>query len=278
MTDALTYKIDTFEGPLDLLLSLIAKNKMDIRNIQIAVIFTQYMEYLDRMQKMDMEIAGEFIVMASELMLIKSRMLLPKTEEAAEDPRERLALALLEYQRAKEAAAYLEEQYALHASRYAKDTDEISVGRNEIAAQDVRLLQKALLRLFSKKDRDAVPPFTNIHPILAKEIVPVSAKIRSVTEQLEREGCISFLHLFDAAASKSEVVAIFMAVLALVKDGHVTLEKRLELQNDADEDGVGAYAYTFYCALNPENVLPEEYAEIYDKETQPVKFGETGED
>ena len=167
--DALTYKIDAFEGPLDLLLSLIAKNKMEIADIMITVIFEQYMAYLDRMKHMDMEIAGEFIVMASELMLIKSRMLLPKTElPEEEDPRARLAAALLAYRQAKEAAVYLETQYAYYSARYAKDEDEVPGDDSVLEEQDVMLLQKALLRLFSKKDTEApVPvPMNSIAPII----------------------------------------------------------------------------------------------------------------
>ncbi|MBQ3002696.1 MAG: segregation/condensation protein A, partial [Clostridia bacterium] len=92
-------KIEQYEGPLDLLLALISKHKIDIFDIPIAEICEQYNEYLNAMQKMDMEIAGEFIVMASELMLIKSKMLLPKAETETEDPREKLAAMLAEYQR-----------------------------------------------------------------------------------------------------------------------------------------------------------------------------------
>ena len=99
-------KIEQYEGPLDLLLALISKHKIDIFDIPIAEICQQYNAYLDSMQKMDMEIAGEFIVMAAELMLIKSRMLLPKTEDE-QDPRKVLVDALLEHQRAKQTAEYL---------------------------------------------------------------------------------------------------------------------------------------------------------------------------
>ena len=99
-----SYKLEVFEGPLDLLLRLIEKNKVQITDIPIALIFEQYMEYIDEMKRMDMEVAGEFIVMASELMLIKSRMLLPKPE-SDEDPRAKLAEALAEYSRMKAAAS-----------------------------------------------------------------------------------------------------------------------------------------------------------------------------
>ncbi len=269
--ETLTYKIDTFEGPLDLLLSLIAKNKMDIADIKITVIFAQYMEYLDRMKAMDMEIAGEFIVMASELMLIKSRMLLPKPENPdEEDPRARLAAALEAYKRAKEAAVYLEAQYAYYSARYQKDEDEVPCDATDLDLQDIVLLQRALMRLFSKKDTEAPPPMQNITPIIKKTIVPISDKIRSVTAQLARDGCIPFLSLFDAVQSKSEVVAIFMAVLALVKDGHILLDKRLVAEALSEENALyeelGGYTYEFYCTLNPENAVPEDYAGQYDED------------
>ena len=269
MSEALTYKIDTFEGPLDLLLSLISKNKMEIADIRITVIFEQYMAYLDRMKQMDMEIAGEFIVMASELMLIKSRMLLPKSEDPnAEDPRARLAAALLAYRQAKEAAAYLETQYSYYSARYVKDEDEVPVDSGDIAQHDIQLLQKALARLFSKKDTEAPPPMTRIDPIIKKSVVPVSGKIREVAHRLTVDGTTPFLSLFEKAESKSEIVALFMAVLSLVKDGYVLLEKRLAAAVPEDEaqlwDNVDDYRYEFFCTLNPEQAVPEDYAGLYD--------------
>ena len=92
--DAINYRLETFEGPLDLLLSLIQKNKMSIDNIQINIICEQYIQYIEEAQSLDMELASEFIVMASELMLIKSKLLLPKIEAEEEDPRAALADAL----------------------------------------------------------------------------------------------------------------------------------------------------------------------------------------
>lgn len=92
--EQLVFKTEVFEGPLELLLALIAKNKMDILDIKISLIFDQYMEYVDLMKQMDMEVAGEFITMAAELMYIKSRMLLPKKEEE-EDPRDALVRVLM---------------------------------------------------------------------------------------------------------------------------------------------------------------------------------------
>ena len=104
MIEQLTYRLDQFEGPLDLLLALISKNKVSITDIPIAIICDQYMEYIEQAQKMDLDVASEFIVMASELMLIKSRMLLPHEEGNENDPRREIADALLLYQQAKLAA------------------------------------------------------------------------------------------------------------------------------------------------------------------------------
>ena len=96
-----TFKLEVFDGPLDLLLFLIAKNKVSIYDIPIALILEQYMEYIEDLKKMDLEVSSEFIEMAANLMYIKSKMLLPKPPEDEEDPREQLALALAEYKRYK---------------------------------------------------------------------------------------------------------------------------------------------------------------------------------
>ena len=116
------YSIGDFSGPLDVLLALVEKDKIDIADIPIALILDQYLEYLEMMQALDMDIAGEFIEMASALMLIKSRMLLPKKEkEEEEDPRAELARRLLEYKQIKLAAEYLGERFEKFGGRFAKE-------------------------------------------------------------------------------------------------------------------------------------------------------------
>ena len=152
----LNFRLEVFEGPLDLLLSLIAKNKVDIYDIPIALILDQYMEYIEQMRQMDMEIAGEFIVMAAELMLIKSRMLLPRpeTEEKdEEDPRAALARALIEYKRAKEAAAFLSDQYGIYAGRIAKEPEVLDTRSDLPEHIKLSLLEKALGRVLSRNSR-----------------------------------------------------------------------------------------------------------------------------
>ena len=226
--EQLVFKIEVYEGPLDLLLSLIAKHKMDIRDIKIALIFEQYMAYVDTMKRMDMEVAGEFITMASELMLIKSKMLLPKQEK---DPREDLVRVLMEYKAAKDAALWLSEREKDFSGRFEKDTDEVKAEKGTLSDQDVTLLTRALERLLfrmgQKKEEEVSAPIDKINPIIKRPIVPVSAKIVSVLRYLYRKGSAHFDMLFEEAESRSEIVAIFYATLELLKAGRVTLRKEI---------------------------------------------------
>ncbi|MBQ7125077.1 MAG: segregation/condensation protein A [Clostridia bacterium] len=230
----LSFKLEVYEGPLDLLLSLIAKNKVDIYDIPIALILEQYMDYIEKMRLMDMEIAGEFIVMAADLMLIKSRMLLPKpviegVEE--EDPRAQLARALIEYKRAKEAASYLSEQYGIYAGRIAKEP-EVLDRRSDLPEHiDIGLLERALQRVLDKNSR--LPDLAKeselaIQRLLSAKIVPVSAKIFTVMRLLRKNGKMNFEDILLTAKSRSELIAIFSATLELLKVQRVIMENRDE--------------------------------------------------
>ena len=226
--EQLVFKMEVFEGPLDLLLALIAKHKMDIRDIQIAIIFDQYMEYVEAMKQMDMEIAGEFITMASELMYIKSRMLLPKQEE---DPREELVRVLMEYKTAKEIAGWLSEREEDFSGRFEKDTDEIEPDRGILENMDAKILSRALEKLLLRMDeRTRVSeerPIDKINPIIKRPIVPVSHKVVSVLRFMYRRRSAHFDELFEEAVSRSEIVAIFYAILELLKAGRLTLQKEI---------------------------------------------------
>ncbi len=225
----ISYKLEAFEGPLELLLSLIEKNKVEITDIPIALIFEQYMEYIDMMQQMDMEVAGEFIVMASELMLIKSKMLLPKPEEETEDPRARLAAMLLEYQKMKQAAGYLGEQYAEYWGRMVKDTDEVKPDSGKIEPQEADALRRVMLSMLRSMDKAAIDaanreaaerPFERI---LRTPIVPVSGKIYGVIRYLVRNGESLYTSILLTAKTRSELIATFLAMLELIKKNRVTL-------------------------------------------------------
>lgn len=224
--EQLVFKIEVYEGPLDLLLSLIAKHKMDIKDIKISLIFDQYMEYVEEMKRMDMELAGEFITMASELMLIKSKMLLPKQEK---DPREDLVRVLMEYKSAKDAAGWLSEQEKNYAGRFEKDTDEIKPDKEILDPMDVHVLSKALerilLRMGERKQTEDEKPIDRINPIIKRPIVPVSEKIVSVLRFMYRRGTAHFDELFENAKSRSEIVALFYATLELLKAGRLSMMK-----------------------------------------------------
>lgn len=227
MIENLTYKLDVFEGPLDLLLKLIDKNKVQITDIPIALIFEQYMEQIELMQNMNMEIAGEFIVMASELMLIKSRLLLPRAEE--EDPREKLALALAEYQKMKQAAAYLGERFPTYSRRLIKDTDEVKPDKNKIEPQHTEALRRVMLSMLRNIDKQEIDrinmenankPFEKI---LRAPIVPVSSKIFGVLRYLVKNGDTLYTSILLTAKTRSELIATFLAVLELIKKNRITL-------------------------------------------------------
>lgn len=234
MSNELSFHLEVYDGPLDLLLGLITKNKVDIYDIPIALILDQYLEYLDRMREMDMEIAGEFIVMAADLMLIKSRMLLPKPEiegEEEEDPRAQLARALIEYKRAKEASVYLSDQYAIYAGRIAKEPEVLDTRSDLPDHIDIDLLSKAMQRALIKNSR--LPELAKeseraIRRLLSAKVVPVSAKIITVMKYLRKNGRSNFEDILLTAKSRSELIAIFAATLELLKVQRVTMENEDE--------------------------------------------------
>ena len=224
----INFKIEQYEGPLDLLVALISKHKIDIFDIPIAEICAQYNAYLDAMQKMDMEIAGEFIVMAAELMLIKSKMLLPKPEDA-EDPRKVLVDALLEHRRAKMAAEYLRTRADQFYDRFAKPADEQtdSTYHREHA---VSLLQDAFARIaerlaVERRQKAEVKLFKTLQE---ERFYTVEEKMDILMEALHTYPRITFDSLFLSANSRGEVVAIFLAVLEAVRFGYVDVFRESE--------------------------------------------------
>ena len=217
MENTPTYKLEQFEGPLDLLLSLIQKNKVSITDIPISLICDQYLEYITQAQKLDMELASEFIVMASELMLIKSKMLLPKEEENEEDPRATLTDALLRYQQAKEAATKLSPMYAFYSGRMVKDTDEISVDKTFVADQDVTALCAAVRRIVAYNNALEKAATTAFKPMISKPIIPVEVKIVSIIRTVEKRGAASLEDILINEATLPDMIASFLGVLELIK-------------------------------------------------------------
>ncbi|MBR5779805.1 MAG: segregation/condensation protein A [Clostridia bacterium] len=220
--EILNLKVEQYEGPLDLLLALISKHKIDIFDIPIAEICDQYIAYLDAMRKLDMEVTSEFVVMAAELMLIKSKMLLPRTEES-EDPRAQLVDALLEHQRAKAAAEFLRLQSAGHFDTFTKPASELEKS-DYTRDHAVELLTEAFARI---ADRVAARK-TDGEPELFKRIeeryYSVEEKSQDIMKYLERKRNCTFIDLFTGVHSRSEAVAVFMALLELVRDGLIDVE------------------------------------------------------
>ena len=223
--EALTYRIDQFEGPLDLLLTLIQKNKVNIEDIPIALICDQYLEYIKAAQNMDMELAGEFIVMASELMRIKSSMLLPRVQPDEKDPRAELADALLRYQQAKQAAQKMAPLYQLYSGRMVKDTDEITVDVTYVADQQVTSLCAAVRRIIAANESRPKAEKQVFVPMIAKPIVPVEVKIVGILHHISKRRNPSMKDLLSDAVSLPDLIAIFLGILELIKVRKILIEE-----------------------------------------------------
>lgn len=219
MIEQVTYRLDQFEGPLDLLLTLISKNKVSITDIPIALICDQYMEYIEEAQKMDPDVASEFIVMASELMLIKSRMLLPHEEGNENDPRREIADALMLYQQAKLVAQELKPRYDEYSGRFVKGTDEIPPEKGLPLNLDSGMLIKALESVLKRmKVADAQrKPTELVNPLIKHKVISVEEKIDQMCATLEEVGEASLFFLLKDSESRSELVARFMGILELIK-------------------------------------------------------------
>ena len=254
----LTYKLDQFEGPLDLLLTLIQKNKVSITDIPIALICDQYVEYIKKAQELDMEIASEFIVMASELMLIKSRMLLPKPTEDGEDPRATLTDALLRYSQAKEAVAKLSPMYAFYRGRMVKDTDEISVDKTFVADQDVTSLCAAVRRIIAYNNALERAANTAFKPMISKPIIPVEIKIVSIIKKIEAQGVASLEELLMNEASLPDLIASFLGVLELVKVRKLLIADAVDGEWDSENALLGTNT-RFVINQNKDDIKESEY-------------------
>ena len=267
--DAINYRLETFEGPLDLLLSLIQKNKMSIDNIQINIICEQYIQYIEEAQSLDMELASEFIVMASELMLIKSKLLLPKPEAEEEDPRAALADALLKFQQAKEAAKKMALLYPVYSGRLEKDTDEISVDKTFVLDQDVESLCLAVRRIVTYNESRPKAERSVFTPMISSPIVPVEVKITGILNKMSKKKATSLKELLDDSVSLPDMIAIFLGVLELIK-----IRKILIFGTEGTLLGDDA---TFIINDNPDDVEKdangnELYSSESDTAAEPIKM------
>ncbi len=226
--EQLNFKVSTFEGPLDLLLMLIKKNKVSIYDIPIAEILDQYLEAVAEMQSMDLEVSSEFLVMAATLLQIKSHMLLPKpeVEDDGVDPREELVKRLETYKRVKEAAEYFKEREAIGDSIFYKIPDSIERPPAEwnYSSLTTENLIIAYRRAFQRLERKQPPPKHSFKGIVGHEPVSVSSRIKGIWNKLRKKTRVLFKDLFKGAKNRAEAVASFLAVLELVKLKKVMVE------------------------------------------------------
>ena len=219
---AVTFKLPRFEGPLDLLLHLIKRDEMDIYDIPIAHITKQYLEYLELMRALDLEVAGEFLVMAATLMRIKAKMLLPvpkaDDEEDEGDPREELVQRLLEYRLYKEASEKLKEDEGLRRGLYERGMvpTEDDAGPLPLAPATLFDLLEALNRVMARK------PARVVYEVKT-EAYDIEDKMSLIARTVAEEGQLRFSALMEHAQARMEIVVAFMALLELVKLGQIVV-------------------------------------------------------
>ncbi|MBP3359701.1 MAG: segregation/condensation protein A [Clostridia bacterium] len=217
--EKISYRLDSFEGPLDLLLTLIQKNKVSIYDIPILEITDQYMEIISSAENTDLDYTGEFLVMASQLLYIKSKMLLPKPEEEEEeDPREDLAARLLLYKKYKEASAELRKNEFATKHMIFRESEKIDFPLPPYSRHhELSELMEAFENILSRRERRRAPDKAAFTGIVGHEKVSVDDMVEKICKRLYGKGKITFDSLFTGNISKPEMVATFLAVLEMIK-------------------------------------------------------------
>ena len=245
--------MEDFEGPLDVIFLLLSKNKIEIQDVSITAILEQYLAYLDEMKRLDMEIASEFITMASHLMLIKTKMLLSAAEAAeAESELDLLRQSLIERQRKEAmeqirmAITVLEPRNDVGRCLFVKDPEPLrrdNTYRYQHVPED---LLRALDSIAERNQRRLPPPTVNFKGIVGKEPYPVTKKASYLVRTLVLRGIQRLKNLFKGNRSRSEVVATFLALLELCKTNSVVLEDDITGENP-----------NVRLVKEPENVMEE---------------------
>ena len=225
-----------FDGPLDVILLLLSKNKIEIQSVSITSITEQYLAYLEEMKRLDMEIASEFIAMASHLMLIKTKMLLSAAErEEAMSEMELLIHSLEERQRAEaleqihKAATFLEPRNEFGCNCFVKQPEPYQVDTTYRYQHDPEDLLRAFSDIAERSERRMPPPVSNFQGIVGTEPYPVTKKAKQLLKRLVMRGVEKFKSLFRGSRSRSEIVATFLAILELCR------LRSIELDGDGDE-------------------------------------------
>ena len=253
INESIRIHLDVFEGPMDLLLHLIKKDNLDIYDINISEITSQYLEYLDIMKQLNLELAGEFLVMASTLMQIKARQLLPSqvptSEEDGPDPAKELIEKIVEYQKFKRAAGYLQDNFEKYKDNFYKSAPVFDGSERVLNVQLFDLLaavRRAFENLESRENAD----------LLKIEEFPIDKKLEKVLYLLEKKPWILVDEVFLGETKKRGIITCFMAVLELLKIGKIL----------ARQDGEGLEIRLY---MNPDK-KDEDYHKLMEKEEQTV--------
>lgn len=235
---AIDVKLNVFEGPLDLLLHLIEKNKVNIYDIPIVTITEQYLDYVNHMEEEDLDVMSEFLVMAATLIRIKSKMLLPKVteeDEEEEDPREELVRRLLEYKMYKYAASelkdleldgakafYKKESIPAEVRNYKPTVDPVAL----ISEYDMNLEKlNEIFKSVMRKQVEKVDPIRSKFKNIEREEISLEAKMAEVREQVRGLAGINFRTLLEMQASRSNIIVTFLAILELMKIGAIQIRQ-----------------------------------------------------
>lgn len=244
-------QLEIYNGPLDLLLYLIRKDEVDVYDIPIAAVADQYITYIEVLQDLDPNLAGEFLVMAATLMEIKSRMLLPRQMEEDEegeelDPRNELVRQLLEYKRFKDAAAWLAEAVDQQSQKFARVPVLPQVGADELDLENVQIwdLVEAFGRLLEATL--AGPP---IHDA-GEDDTPLSLYQTDIVDRLERDGPMAFSRIFEGRTRRAEMIGLFLAILELIRQGVIRVEQ--------DEAFAEIYVYLKVDIPNDKTDVPDQ--------------------
>jgi segregation and condensation protein A len=231
-------EMEDFQGPLDVIFLLLSKNKIEIQDVSITAILEQYLAYLEEMKRLDMEIASEFITMASHLMLIKTKMLLSEAErEEAQSELDVLRQSLIERQRKeaieqiRTAITWLEPRNDIGRSLFTKEAEPLRKDATYRYQHKPEDLIQALEAIAERNSRQLPPPTVNFKGIVGKEPYPVTKKAGEILRNLVLRGVQRLKSLFKGSRSRSEMVATFLAILELCKTNSVCLEDDVSGEN-----------------------------------------------
>lgn len=224
-----TEGMEDFDGPLDLILHLLSKNKIEIRDIQISLLLDQYLDWMEKRERLNLEVASEFVAMAAHLVYIKTRMLLSVDDQEAMSEMEQLMAALEEHQyhesylRVKGVVSDLGRRYDYGRDYITKPPEAVRTDKTYRYVHDKGDLLTAMRSVLSRLDERLTPPEAAFEGIVGREPYPVAEKARAIVERLLQFGVTRFRALFKTSQSRSEVVAAFLAILELCKAGRIHL-------------------------------------------------------